>query len=232
VADPHPIARAGLRVVLGTAPGVEVVGEAADGHAALRLADELDPDVVVLEVALPGLGGAEVTALLCAARADRKVLVFTACEDGESRRQVRAAGAMGYVPKSSPADELVRAVLAVAGNAIYPDAAVASPQAGHGGCAGAAGVELSEREAEVLRLIALGYSNKEIGVRLRVSIKTVETYKTRAVEKLDLHGRVDIVRYAAARGWFREVETGVGEAVTGGVDSRTGEGLSELCANR
>jgi DNA-binding NarL/FixJ family response regulator len=159
-----------------------------------------------VEVALAGLTGAEVTARLCLERPARKVLALTACEDRVALRLVLAAGASGYVLKRAPADELVRAIRAVVGGATYLDPAVAGgvvservgPLAGNE----TRPAELSERETEVARLIVLGYSNKEIAARLQLSVKTVETYKTRAMEKLGMKGRVDLVRYAARRGWF------------------------------
>ena len=206
--DGHTVVRAGLITILGAQPDIEVVGEAADGPSAVRLADELDPDAIVIEVSLPEMTGVELAARLCGERPDRKVIALTACEDGESVRGVMAAGAIGYVLKRSGADELVKAVRAAAEGTIYLDPALTARATGSNG------TDLSEREREVVRLIASGYSNKEIAARLKVSVKTVETYKTRSMEKLGIRSRVDIVRYAVRRGWLSDT-AGVVGAVPG-----------------
>jgi DNA-binding NarL/FixJ family response regulator len=206
IADSHPVVRAGLKALLDAQPDVQLVGEAADGPDALRLAAELDPDVVVVEVSLPGLDGAQVTARLREARPEQKVLVLTGCEESGSLRLLLGVGAAGYVLKRATAEELLQAVRAVAGGGTFIDPAVAggvlsdlvSKQAGRG----PQDVELSGRERDTVRLIALGYSNKEIASRLKLSVKTIETYKTRAMEKLNMRSRVDIVRFAARRGWL------------------------------
>lgn len=198
--DGHPVVRAGLRAILAGEPGMAVVGEAADGPTAVRFATELTPNVVVTEVVLPGATGMETIARLCAGP-DRKVLALTACEHVGVLGQFLRAGGAGYVLKRTETDELVRAIRAVAAGASYLDPAVAP--AADGG-ARAPGVDLSERESEVVQLIARGYSNKQIAARLRVSVKTIETYKTRALEKLGVRGRIDIVRYAVTRGWLAD----------------------------
>jgi DNA-binding NarL/FixJ family response regulator len=192
--DGHEVVRVGLRTLLGAQPDVALVGEAADAATARHLAAQLAPDVVVAEVAGPANG--EVLRLLCAGHPDRKVLALTACEDGAALRAVMTAGAIGYVLKRSGADELLRAIRAAADGTLYRDPAVAEATVGTDG------TELSEREREVVCRIALGYSNKEIAGRLKISVKTVETYKTRSMEKLGLQGRVGIVRYVSARGWL------------------------------
>ena len=182
-----------------------VVGEAADGLTVLRLASALDPDLVVTEVSLPELDGAEVTARLRATRPGQKVLALTACEERGAFRRMLAAGASGYVLKRAAAEQLVQALWAVTTGGHYLDpqmvGGLAAPPADGESRTGA----LSEREAEVVRLIALGYSNKEIAARLRLSVKTVETYKTRSMEKLGVKSRVDIVRYAGRHGWLADV---------------------------
>jgi DNA-binding NarL/FixJ family response regulator len=206
LADDHAVVREGLKALLTSQPDIEVVGEAADGPSAVSLTAELDPDVVVVDVSMPGLSGAQVTERLLAARPDRKVLVLTVHEDKGYLRQLLEAGAAGYVLKRAAASELVQAIRTVAGGGTYLDPSLAgsvvddfvrpAPERE------TPAVELSEREAEVVRLIALGYSNKEIAAQLKLSVKTVETYKTRSMEKLHIRSRVDIVRYAAKRGWL------------------------------
>ncbi|MCI0700533.1 MAG: response regulator transcription factor [Planctomycetia bacterium] len=208
LADDHAIVREGLKALINTQSGMEVVGEAADGLSTVNLTAELDPDVVVVDVSMPILNGAQVTNQLRAASPDRKILVLTVHEDKGYLRLLLAAGAAGYVLKRAAAAELVQAIRAVAGGGTYIDPTLA------GGVVEdylhpapsqePTGAELSDREAEVVKQIALGYSNKEIAARLKLSVKTVETYKTRSMEKLGAHSRVDIVRYAARRGWLTE----------------------------
>ncbi len=206
LADDHAVVREGLKALINSQPEIEVVGEASDGPTAVSLTTELDPDVVIVDVSMPGLSGAQVTSQLRAIRPDRKVLVLTVHEDKGYLRQLLEAGAVGYVLKRAAASELVQAIRAVASGGTYLDPTLA------GGVVDnfirptpekeSPAVELSDREAEVMRLIALGYSNKEIAAQLKLSVKTVETYKMRSMEKLQIRSRVDIVRYAAKRGWL------------------------------
>ena len=203
LADDHAVVREGLKAVVAADPGMEVVGEAADGPSAVDLAARLDPDVVVVDVSMPGFGGAEVTAQVRRDHPGQKVLALTVHEDRGYARLMREAGVSGYVLKRAAADELVRAIRAVAAGGTYFDPALpgaATPPPVGGGPP----VELSDREEEVVRLIARGYSNKEIAARLDLSVKTVETYKARSLEKLNLRTRVDIVRYATQRGWLAD----------------------------
>jgi DNA-binding NarL/FixJ family response regulator len=206
LADDHAIVREGLKSLINSQPGMEVIGEASDGDGAVDLVAALDPDVVVVDVSMPGLNGAQVTTRLRAAKPDRKVIVLTVHEDKGYLRLLLEAGASGYVLKRSAAAELVQAIRTVADGGTYLDPSLAAgvvddfmrPAVEREPVA----VELSDREAEVVRLIALGYSNKEIAAQLKVSVKTVETYKTRSMEKLHIRSRVDIVRYAVRRGWL------------------------------
>jgi two-component system, NarL family, response regulator NreC len=203
LADDHAIVREGLKSLVNSQPEMEIVGEAADGLTAVGLTTELDPDVVVVDVSMPGLNGAQVTAQLRAVRPDRKILVLTVHEDKGYLRQLLEAGAAGYVLKRAAASELVQAIRAVAEGRTYLDPSLAGSVVDNFVRPAAEPVaELSERETEVVRLIALGYSNKEIAGQLKVSVKTVETYKTRSMEKLHIRSRVDIVRYASRRGWL------------------------------
>ncbi|MBN9523211.1 response regulator transcription factor [bacterium] len=203
LADDHAVVREGLKALIGGHPGFEVVGEAADGPAAVALAAELDPDVVVVDVSMPGLNGAEVTARLRQAKPDRKVIALTVHEERGYLRALLEAGAAGYVLKRAAADELVQAIRAVAAGGTYIDPALAATVVDpYVGRVGAAAAELSDREAEVVKMIAQGYSNKEIAAKLALSVKTVETYKARSLEKLGVRTRVGLVRYAAERGWL------------------------------
>lgn len=189
VADPHPVCREGLKAVVAAHPCLLVVGEAATGPAAAALAGTLDPDVVVLDGSLAAGAAAEGLGL------GRRVLVLIA--DGEDARGLDAAG---WVPKWAPAAEVVAAVRAVAaGNSYRPRVPAAGP------------ADLSAREEQVLRLIAVGYGNKEIAARMDLSVKTVETYKARATEKLGLRSRVELMRWAVRRGWL--TDAGLAEPV-------------------
>ena len=200
IADRHPVVWKGLASLLQIRPDMRIVGEVADGPGAVSLATALNPDLVVLDVTIPG-GEAAVARL----RPDRRVVVLTECEDAACLRRVLAAGAAGYVLKRSPAGRVVQAIRAAAEGGTYLDPEIAgSVLSDFLGTAQEPSTELSTRETQVLRMIAQGYSNKEIAARMGLSVKTIETYKARAVEKLGMHSRVDIVRYACTRGWMGE----------------------------
>jgi two-component system, NarL family, response regulator NreC len=161
--------------------------------------------LVIVDTALPELDGAQVARLrdVCS---ERQVLVLTACEHADTARLILGVGARGYVLKRSSAEHLLQAVRAVAAGNTYIDPVMAGALvctflgAGEERAASA----LSEREVQVVRMIALGYGNKEIAAKLDVSVKTVETYKARSMEKLQMRSRVDIVRYAVRCGWLAE----------------------------
>ena len=209
IADDHQVVREGLKALINAQPDMHVVGEAEDGGAAWLLAKRLQPDVVLMDVSMPGMNGAEATERLRRDCPQIKVLALTAYEDKGYLRQLLAAGAAGYVLKRAVVEELVRAVRAVAAGGSYIDPTLAGKvvsgyiSQGTGELKPPAG-ELSERESEVLRLVAWGYSNKEIAAKLNISVKTVETYKVRLMEKLDLRSRADIVRYALRQGWLQD----------------------------
>lgn len=209
LADDHAVVREGLKALINAQADMEVVGEAADGQAACRLAIELEPEVAVLDVSLPVVCGAEVAARLRRDCPRVKVLALTVHEDGGYFRQLLEAGASGYVLKRAAAEELVQAIRAVAAGGVYLDARMAGQlvvgRAGPPDEAAAPGEgQLSEREAEVVRLLALGHINREIAEQLDLSVKTVEVHKARALEKLGLRSRAELVRYALRRGWLRE----------------------------
>jgi DNA-binding NarL/FixJ family response regulator len=206
--DDHPIVLAGLKALVGANSDFAVVGEARDGRTALRLAGQLVPDVVVMDISLPEMNGIELAAALRAELPECRILVLTVHEERAYLRQLVELGVGGYLLKRSAADELPRAIHAVAAGGMYLDPAIAGKVVGR--LARRAGdharqqAELSERETDVLRLVAGGHSNKAIASRLNISVKTVETYKARAMEKLGFSSRVDVVRYAADQGWLRE----------------------------
>ena len=207
--DDHPVVLAGLKALVGSDPELSVVGEARDGRTGLRMALQLVPDVVVLDISLPEMSGIELAAALRAQRPECRVLVLTVHEERAYLRQLMELGVGGYLLKRSAADELPRAIHAVAAGGLYLDPAIAGKVVGglaRGGAGARAGdaPELSDREADVLRLVASGHSNKAISARLNISVKTVETYKARAMEKLGFRSRVEVVRYAAEQGWLQE----------------------------
>jgi len=206
--DDHPVVRAGLKSLLEGPGTIAVVGEAADGHAAVSEAERLRPDVVVMDISLPKLSGAEATHQIKERLPQCKVLVLTAHEERAYVPLFLSAGASGYLLKRTATTDLERAVHAVAEGGVYLDPAMAAralPSAPRRARSGefVATFELSDREAEVLRLVAQGFGGKEIAMRLSVSARTVETYKMRAMGKLELKNRSDIVRYAIRRGWLQ-----------------------------
>jgi DNA-binding NarL/FixJ family response regulator len=205
--DDHPVVLAGLKALVSSDPGLQIVGEARDGTQALALARSLRPDIVVLDLSLPETTGAAVADVLHTEMPACRVLVLTVHEDRAYVRQLLEAGAAGYLLKRSAAEELIRAIHVVAEGGVYLDPAIAGKAVGRSdtvsdGTTGPQDVVLSDRETDVLRLVAGGHSNKEIAGTLSISVKTVETYKARAMEKLRFRSRVDLVRYASARGWL------------------------------
>lgn len=207
LADDHPVVLAGIKALLQGAPEITLVGEATTGTAALETILATVPDVAVIDISLPEINGLELARRLAAACPEVRLLALTVHEDRAYVRPLLQAGARGYLLKRSAAEDLVRAIRAVAAGGVYLDPAVADkalpepPQPG----APADAEPLSQREQEVLRLTARGFSNKEIAAQLNVSVKTVETYKQRAAEKLGLRTRADIVRYGAAHGWLDDL---------------------------
>jgi DNA-binding NarL/FixJ family response regulator len=204
--DDHPLVLAGMKALLQNVQDIEIVGEATDGRAALEIIRQTMPDIAILDISLPGISGLEVARAISTQLPQVRLLALTVHEDHAYVQPMLQAGARGYLLKRSAADELERAVRAIAGGGLYLDPAIAekalpSPSGPHPSADPAAS-ELTPRESEVLRLIAQGFSNKEIASQLNISIKTVETYKARAVEKLGLFTRADIVRYGVALGWL------------------------------
>lgn len=209
LAEDHSVVREGLKLLVNAQPDMEVIGEAGDGRTALREAIELRPDVIVMDISMPELNGDRATQELKQTLPEVKVLALSVHEDKSYLRQLLKAGASGYVLKRAAAEELINAIRIVAEGGVYLDPSLAgkvvsgfvqNPFKEHS----TRESTLSLREYEVLRMIAQGYSNKEIAAQLDISVKTVETYKSRAMDKTGLQSRADIVRYAIQRGWLQE----------------------------
>jgi len=210
IADDHAIVREGLKLLVSAQPEMRVVGEAGDGHTAYQGIVELRPDVAVMDLSMPGLSGAQATEHLKRSCPEVKVVALTVHEDESYLRGLLEAGAVGYILKRSAAEELIHAIRRVAAGGVYLDPSLAgklvSVYIDDRSIAEPTDLgELTDREAEVVRLIAMGHSNKEIAARLGISVKTVETHKARSLEKLDLHSRADLVRHALQHGWLRDV---------------------------
>jgi len=206
LADDHPVVREGLRALLAVEQDMEIVGEAQDGRQAVELARKTSPDVVVMDLAMPVLNGLEATRQLLKRSPGTRVLVLSSYADDECLTQLTQAGATGYLTKQAAGNDLAQAIRAVRrGKAFYsPDIAKrlqdrdsASPTAGQ---LPKKKRVLTDREREVLQLIAEGFSNKEIASELGISIKTEEKHRQAAMNKLDIHETAGLTRYAISRG--------------------------------
>jgi DNA-binding NarL/FixJ family response regulator len=207
VVDDHAIVRQGLKLLIDSQTDMEVVAQAGDGNTALRLADDMKPDVVVMDISMPGMNGLVATRSLKQQRPGVAVVALTRHEDDTYLQDLLRAGASAYVLKQSPPADLLKAIRAVGAGGIYLDPAMTPRVAdglltGKGQAAVEAGGKLTERESEVLRLVAVGHSNIEIAARLDISVKTVEVHKSNAMRKLGLTGRVDVIRYGVLQGWL------------------------------
>ncbi|MBI5956534.1 MAG: response regulator transcription factor [Chloroflexi bacterium] len=208
LADDHAVLRAGLKLLINGQPDMEVAGEATTGNETVLAARELVPDLVLLDISMPGMGGLEALRQMKREQPELAVLVLTMHEDVDYLRQALGAGAAGYVPKSAADVELLSALRAVVRGGVYIHPSHARtlleemlPQGktvrgGPGDPLDA----LSDREREVLRLVALGHTNAQIAEQLCLSVKTVESYRARMMEKLGLRSRAALVRYALERG--------------------------------
>lgn len=210
IAEDHETVRAGLKLIVNSEEDLEVVGEAGDGRAAVELARALQLDIVILDIAMPELNG-----LLAAAKIKRvlpeiKILTLTRHTDTAYLNELLQAGVSGYVLKQSAPTELLRAIRVVAAGGKYLDPAITNKVfdgyvkrqnklRGEG-----SGQLLTEREREVFRHIALGYSNQETAEMIGISVKTVEAHKANCLKKLDLKSRRDIIKYAILQGWMQD----------------------------
>lgn len=210
LADDHPVVLNGLRNLIQAEDDLDLVGEASTGLSALKVIREQRPDVAVVDISMPELNGIMLSRRIAEEMPSVRLLVLTLHEDRAYLKQALEAGVLGYVLKRSAAENLVQAIRAVVIGALYVDPAIAErmsdpgpKRAGRLKEGGASG--LTDREAEVLKLVALGFTNKEIARQLLIGVKSVETYKARGGEKLGLKTRAALVRYASAQGWLADI---------------------------
>ena len=207
--DDHKITRDGLSALIEKQPGMEVVGEAANGRDAVRAVRELSPDVVIMDISMPDLNGIDATRQILAVSPSTRVIALSMYSDGRYVEGMLSAGASGYLVKACAFDELVRAIVAVDGGAAYLSPNIAGIVIrDYAQQLTGAGVEsgslpdkrLSAREREVLQLLAEGYSSEQIGAKLYISIKTVSTHRRHIMEKLELGNIADLIKFALREG--------------------------------
>jgi DNA-binding NarL/FixJ family response regulator len=206
LADDHVTVRHGLKLLIDSQQDMKVIGEASDGEAAVQMALQLKPDVIVMDISMPKMNGLVATRALKDAQPDAVIVTLTRHADDAYLQELLRAGVSGYVLKRSAPTELLHAIRGVAAGGQYLDstltAKVTAGFTARGGRTRKSAAALTERETEVLRLIASGYGNKEIAAKLALSPKTVEAHKANAMRKLELGGRIDIVKYAVLQGWL------------------------------
>ena len=204
LADDHPFVLMGIKSLIEMEEAFEIASASSDGEAAVADILASDPDVAIIDLSMPKLDGVQVIARLRAERPGLKMLALTVHEDAAYLHQVLRAGADGYLLKRSAAEEVVRAIHDVSAGHRFIDPAIAGKVAEIASDEPPPLELLSEREIDVLRLLAQGFTSKEIADRLDIGVKTVETYKSRATTKLDLRTRAQIVRFASTQGWLAD----------------------------
>lgn len=208
IADDHALVRDGIKSLLGLAEEIEVVGEASDGREAVEQARRLKPDVILMDIAMPGLGGLEATLELKREAPKTRVLVLTQYDDLEYIRRFLKIGIAGYVLKSMLGSELPAAIRSAARGGLVLDPQVAAEAMQPVPAERGAGSEdlyelLTDREKQVLRLVALGQSNKEVADALGISVKTAMSHREHLMEKLGLRNRTDLIKFAIKKGVIR-----------------------------
>jgi DNA-binding NarL/FixJ family response regulator len=209
VAEDHATVREGLRLLIEKQPDMEVVAEANDGEEAISSGQRVEPDVVIMDLSMPRMSGLLATRKLKEVRPEINVVVLTRHTDEAYLQELLRAGVSGYVLKQSPPGELLHAIRTVATGGQYIDGALtrhlAAPfvatavKKARRGVSGA-----TERETQVLRLSAQGYTNKEIAVQLNISVRTVEVHKANAMRKLGINGRIELLQFATVQGWLND----------------------------
>lgn len=208
IADDHAILREGIRALLKLSQDIEVVGEAADGLEAVAECRRLNPDVVLMDIAMPGLGGLEATLEIRKENPRAKILVLTQYEDREYVRRFFKVGVAGYVLKKAAGSELTAAIRAAHRGGLVLDPDVARQAMEEYGAPAADGTTdpydtLTDREKQVLKLVAEGKSNKEVAELLDISVKTAMTHRQHLMEKLNLHSRTELIKFAIRKGVIR-----------------------------
>lgn len=210
IAEDHETVCEGLKLIVASQEDMEVCGEAGDGRAAIELARELQPDIVLMDISMPELNGLLAAAKLKRIQPDIKILTLTRHTDTAYLNELLQAGVSGYVLKQSAPTELLCAIRAVANGSNYLDPAITGKVfEGYANRQNklrgeTSGESLTARESEVFRHVALGYSNQEIADKTNISVKTVEAHKANCLKKLNMKSRRDIIRYAILQGWMRE----------------------------
>ncbi|MBE3071502.1 MAG: response regulator transcription factor [Acidobacteria bacterium] len=209
IADDHAIVREGIRALLHLSDDMEVVGEAADGREAVELCRQLSPDIVLMDIAMPGLGGLEATLEIRKENPDVRILVLSQYEDREYVRRFLKAGVSGYVLKKAAGSDLTAGIRAAFRGGLVLDPAVAREALEDQEAAGTPGggadpyETLTDREKQVLKLVAEGHSNKEVAALLDISVKTAMSHRERIMQKLALHNRTDLIKFALRLGVIR-----------------------------
>jgi len=210
LADDHTILRAGLKMMLNAQPDIEVIGEASDGRQAVLEAQRLQPDVIIMDITMPEVNGIEATRQVKKLQPDVRVLVLTMHENEEYLFQMLRAGAAGYMLKEAADTELISAIRVVSSGRFYLSPSAQSMMVSDYLQRVRTGEErdsysaLTEREREILKLVAEGYTNNQIGERLFISPKTVDTHRSHIMDKLNLHSRAELVKYAMRRGLLED----------------------------
>jgi DNA-binding NarL/FixJ family response regulator len=201
--DDHQLVRDGLRARLGDVPEISVVGEAGNAQDALKLAESLRPNLILVDVRLPDLSGIELTARLVDLVPDTRVMILSMYDNREYVLNAIRAGACGYVLKDAPSGEIIAAIKAVAAGGSYFSSAVATALLGTGDTSAL----LTDREREVLILLAQGENNKNIAIKLDVSVRTIEAHRLNLRRKLNIDTPAGITRYAIEQGWIKISDT-------------------------
>ncbi|MDQ2714203.1 MAG: response regulator transcription factor [Chloroflexota bacterium] len=210
LADDHTILRAGLKMMLNAQPDMEVVGEAHDGRQAIQEAQRLQPDIVLMDITMPSINGIEATRQLKKLLPDARVLILTMHENDEYIFQALRAGASGYLLKEAADTDLIYALHIIQSGQFYLSPIAQSVMVGdylqrvHAGEEKDSYSSLTEREREILKLVAEGFTNNKIAERLIISPKTVDTHRTHIMDKLNLHSRAELVKYAMRRGLLED----------------------------